>query len=69
MSDAASNPSKRRWSAYVCPDCRLVFRIPTDHDGRGVVCPCCARMLRIPSADGPLSPPVLGQESLQQGEL
>lgn len=38
----------RRWSPFVCPDCRVVFRIAKDHDGEGIVCPSCRRMLRIP---------------------
>lgn len=42
--------SARRWSGFVCPDCRFVFRVPRDHDGSGVVCPSCRRMLRIPAA-------------------
>ena len=40
--------SARRWTGYVCPDCRFVFRVPRDHDGEGIVCPNCRRMLRIP---------------------
>jgi hypothetical protein len=40
----------RRWSGYVCPDCRFVFRVPGDYSGRGVVCPSCKRLLRIPTA-------------------
>jgi len=50
--------SARRWSGYVCPDCRFVFRVPRDHDGVGIVCPSCRRLLRIPGgADAP--PPLL----------
>src|SRR5688572_10229779 len=47
----------RRWSGYVCPDCRFVFRVPQGHDGKGVVCPCCRRLLRIPGVDD--TPPAL----------
>lgn len=48
----------RRWSGYVCPDCRFVFRVPRDHDGSGIVCPSCRRMLKIPTShDTP--PPLL----------
>jgi hypothetical protein len=39
----------RRWSGFVCPDCRFVFRVPRDHDGQGVVCPSCRRVLKIPA--------------------
>ncbi len=49
VPETQSTPEKaRRWSAYVCPDCRFVFRVPRDHDGEGIVCPSCRRMLRIP---------------------
>ena len=43
--------SARRWSGYVCPDCRFVFRVPRDHDGCGIVCPSCSRLLRMPGPD------------------
>lgn len=49
----------RRWSGYVCPDCRFVFRVSRDHDGQGIVCPSCRRMLRIPTATD-IPPPLLG---------
>jgi hypothetical protein len=49
--------SSRRWSGFVCPDCRFVFRVPRDHDGRAIVCPSCRRMLRIPGASD--TPPLL----------
>jgi hypothetical protein len=42
----------------VCPDCRFVFRVPRDHDGRGVICPSCRRMLRVPAA-GEATPPLV----------
>lgn len=51
----------RRWSAFVCPDCRFVFRLPSDHDGKGIVCPSCRRMLRIPGAGEETAPLVLPQ--------
>jgi len=50
--------SSRRWSGYVCPDCRFVFRVPRDHDGQGLVCPSCRRMLKIPTA-GDRPPPLV----------
>lgn len=50
--------SARRWSGYVCPDCRFVFRVPRDHDGQGIVCPSCRRMLKIPTPDD-TPPPLL----------
>lgn len=48
----------RRWSAFVCPDCRFVFRVPRDHDGEGIVCPSCRRLLRIP-VEGEESAPLM----------
>jgi hypothetical protein len=45
--------SARRWSGFVCPDCRFIFRVPKDHDGEGVICPNCRRMLRIPHPGEP----------------
>lgn len=50
--------SARKWSGYVCPDCRFVFRVPRDHDGSGLVCPSCRRLLKIPQA-GDVPPPLL----------
>ncbi len=47
MSETMENT--RRWSGFVCPECRFVFRVPRDHDGQGVVCPSCRRVLKIPS--------------------
>ena len=42
----------------MCPACRLVFKVPLDHDGRGVVCPACRRLLRLPVA-GETVPPLV----------
>ncbi|MFD0893596.1 hypothetical protein KBB96_07375 [Luteolibacter ambystomatis] len=56
-----SESSTRRWSGYVCPDCRFVFRVPRDHDGTGLVCPSCRRMLRLPSP-GEILPPLIAPE-------
>lgn len=39
---------KRRWNAYVCPTCRLVFKIPNDTEQRGACCPACHQVLQIP---------------------
>jgi len=49
----------RRWSGFVCPDCRFVFRVPRDHDGHGVVCPSCRRMLKIPAPEDETPPLVV----------
>lgn len=40
----------RRWNAFVCQDCRAIFRVPSDYAGTGVVCPRCDRMLRMPKS-------------------
>lgn len=42
---------KQSWSGLICPVCRYVFRVPSDHKGSGVVCPACAHLLQIPSAE------------------
>jgi hypothetical protein len=59
--------SARRWRALVCPDCRFVFRVPKNHDGKGVVCPSCRRLLRIPGPDDE-SPPLLVAFDEKAGE-
>ncbi len=46
----------RRWDGYVCPACRVVFRMPSDHDGKGVVCPSCRRLLRMPQEEDDVAP-------------
>jgi hypothetical protein len=59
--------STRRWNGYVCPDCRFVFRVARDHDGRGLVCPSCRRLLKIPRPGDPvpalLAPAPVEEES------
>lgn len=55
--------SARRWSGFVCPDCRFVFRVPRDHDGQGVVCPSCRRLMRIPTAGDRPAPLVVPLEA------
>lgn len=67
---AETKERSRRWNGFVCPDCRYVFRMPRDHDGRGAVCPSCRRLLRIPGvgdSPGPLvSPLVVGGEQREE---
>lgn len=58
----------RRWNSFVCPGCRFVFRVPRDHDGKGVVCPACRIMLRLPGADDE-TPPLLTPASEQDSGL
>lgn len=36
-----------------------MFRVPRDHDGKGVVCPACRVMLRLPGPDDVLMPLVV----------
>ncbi len=64
VSDIKENA--RRWSGYVCPDCRFVFRVPRDHDGVGIVCGSCRRILKIPGPDD-VPPPLL--LSARQAEI
>jgi hypothetical protein len=58
------NPA-RRWNSFVCPGCRFVFRVPQDHDGKGVVCPACRIMLRLPGPEDETPP--LKSEGLPEG--
>lgn len=58
LAVAESSVQPRRWNAFVCPECRYLFRVPGDHTGRGVVCPSCRRMLRLPVA-GETTPPLV----------
>jgi hypothetical protein len=46
-----------QWNGFVCPDCRLVFRVPSGNEGSGIVCSNCKRLLKIPGPDD--APPVL----------
>lgn len=43
--------SARRWTGFVCPHCRFVFRALTNQDGHGVICPSCNRVLKIPTPE------------------
>lgn len=49
-ADPSHQSDKSRWCAFVCQDCRAIFRVPADYEGSGVVCPSCDRMLRLPRA-------------------
>lgn len=66
LQTATEKADKRRWNAFVCQDCRGIFRIPADYSGKGVVCPCCDRMLRIPRA-GETVPGLM--QSLDENEI
>ena len=49
----------------MCPDCRFVFRVASDHDGLGVVCPSCERMLRLPTPTDPV-PELVRKKSAEE---
>jgi hypothetical protein len=66
-SSIPHQPARRRWNAFVCQDCRAVFRIPSDYHGKGVVCPQCDRMLRIPQAGESI--PALVQPANELGHV
>ncbi|TAG09087.1 MAG: hypothetical protein EAZ42_08090 [Verrucomicrobia bacterium] len=38
----------RRWSAFICPQCQFVFRVPKAHLGQRALCPGCQAWVRIP---------------------
>ena len=66
---AEPSQSARRWNGFVCPDCRHIFRVSRDHDGRGVVCPSCRRMLRLPTESDEVPPLVVhGVEAHHEDE-
>jgi DNA-directed RNA polymerase subunit RPC12/RpoP len=48
----------QRWSGYVCPECRFVFRVPSDYSDAGIACPGCNGLMRIPR-EGDTPPPLL----------
>jgi hypothetical protein len=50
----------RRWNAYVCPACRLIFKFPDDTDEQGVGCPACHQVLLIPDLLTTNIPPIQG---------
>jgi hypothetical protein len=60
---------KRRWNAFVCQDCRGIFRVPAEYDGRGVVCPVCDRMLRIPRTGESIPSLVQDDSSIDSPEV
>lgn len=52
----------RRWSGYVCPQCRSVFRVAMNHDPDPIHCPSCRRVLKIPTSTD-TAPPLLFNEA------
>ena len=46
----------------MCPGCRFVFRVPQEHDGKGVVCPGCKVMLRLPGPQEDPGPLIIHRE-------
>jgi hypothetical protein len=64
MSNTATETDTRRWNAFVCSDCRAIFRVPLGHAGLGVVCPACERMLRLPKASDSIPELVIQQQSI-----
>lgn len=62
MPNTPTLENAKRWNPFVCSDCRAVFRVPADHEWRGVVCPACERMLRLPFIEDQL-PPLVTQET------
>jgi hypothetical protein len=74
-----SASARKRWNAFVCQDCRGIFRVPADYQGKGVVCPVCDRMLRLPRAgellpdlvesDEPAVEPTAKEESIASTQI
>lgn len=59
----------KRWNSFVCPGCRLVFRVPDDSDSPGVVCPSCGATLRLPGVDDVVSPLVIPSHEASDDDL
>lgn len=63
----------RRWNAYVCPACRLVFKLPDGNEERGACCPACQQVLQIPDRHSSsilpipnVSPPAKGPKRIRK---
>lgn len=46
----------RTWNGYVCPACRMVFRVSADFGGTQVICPSCRELLQLPKTPDELQP-------------
>lgn len=68
IDDEQEATAPRRWSAFVCPHCRFVFRIARDHDGKGIVCPSCHHVLRIPDEGEEFAPLMAPMENIDKDE-
>lgn len=66
VSESAKGP--RRWGAFVCPECRYVFRVSREYEGGGVVCPSCRRLLRLPGKDDETAPLFAKVRTIQKVE-
>lgn len=53
----------RRWSGYVCPQCRSIFRVAMDHDPAPIRCPGCQHVLKIPTSADTLPPLLLPKDA------
>ena len=53
----------RRWSGYVCPQCRCVFRVAMNHDPDPIRCPGCQHVLKIPTSADTLPPLLLPKDA------
>ena len=56
----------RRWSSYVCPSCRFVFRVQKGLDGEGVSCPNCRQILKIPTPEDSVPPLTVASNRAEQ---
>jgi hypothetical protein len=54
VTDVTEN---RRWNAYACPACRLVFKFPDTSEEPNACCPACHQVLQIPDHHNPSDPP------------
>lgn len=50
MAEAQNKTTKEVWSAYECPACFGVFRVPKGNEHREAICPRCETILRLVDA-------------------
>ena len=45
---AVAEEQKKRWRAFTCPECQMIFRVESGFTGKGVICRNCHFLLRLP---------------------
>jgi predicted Zn finger-like uncharacterized protein len=58
-------------NAFLCPQCRAVFKVPDAAAGKTAKCPKCGQLLRLPAAafpPSPLTPPTVSVKAIPTEE-